>query len=82
MRTAKVGLAVLRKSKGLRLRAGRGPHRFIGIWFVPVENRVLIRSWSAKPDGWYRRFLKEPRGTIQVGEQEVAVRAVVVKRGF
>jgi hypothetical protein len=44
-------LAVLQKSKGLRLRAGTGTHRFIGIWFVLVENRVLIRSWSVKPDG-------------------------------
>jgi len=51
-------LAALQKSKGLRLRAGMGPHRFIGIWFVLVENRVLIRSWSVKPDGWYPRFLK------------------------
>jgi hypothetical protein len=72
-------LAVLQKSKGLRLRAGMGPHRFIGIWFVLVENRVLIRSWSVKPDGWYRRFLSDPRGTIQVGDYEVAVRAVPVK---
>jgi hypothetical protein len=72
-------LAVLQKSRGLRLRAGMGPHRFIGIWFVLVENRVLIRSWSVKPDGWYRRFLNEPRGTIQVGDHEVAVRAVPVK---
>ena len=44
-------LALLQKSKGLRLRAGVGAHRFIGIWFVVVKDRVLIRSWSVKPDG-------------------------------
>jgi len=72
-------LALLQKSKGLRLRAGVGAHRFIGIWFVVVKDRVLIRSWSVKPDGWYRTFLNELRGTIQVGDCEVAVRAVPIK---
>ena len=72
-------LALLQKSKGLRLRAGVGAHRFIGIWFVVVKDRVLIRSWSVKPDGWYRTFLNEPRGTIQVGDREVAVRAAPIK---
>jgi hypothetical protein len=32
-----------------------------------------------KPDGWYRTFLKEPRGTIQVAGHEIAVRAVHVR---
>lgn len=72
-------LAALRKSKGLRIRAGIGAHRFIGIWFVLVEERVFVRSWSVKPDGWYRMFLSEPRGTIQVGEYELPVRAMPVK---
>ena len=30
-------LAVLRKSKGLRIQAGTGHHRFIGIWVVVVK---------------------------------------------
>ena len=42
----------------IRVRAGTGAHRFIGIWFVIVTNRVLARSWSVKPEGWYRKFLK------------------------
>ena len=29
-----------------------------------------------KPRGWYRTFLKEPRGTVQVAYYEIAVRAV------
>ncbi len=72
-------LAVLQKNNSLRLRAGTGTHRFIGIWFVLADDRVVVRSWSVKPDGWYRTFLSDPRGTIQVGGHEVAVRAVPVK---
>jgi len=67
--------AVLQKSLGLHIRAGTGAHRFIGIWFVVVDSRVLVRSWSMKPGGWYRTFLKEPRGAIQVGKSEIPVRA-------
>jgi hypothetical protein len=72
-------LAVLREGKGLRIRAGRGQHRFIGIWVVVVKDRVFVRSWSVKPNGWYRKFLKEPRGTIQVGDCEIAVQAVRIR---
>lgn len=66
----------IRKGKILRIRAGTQPHRFIGIWAVVVENRVFVRSWSLKPRSWYRTFLEEPTGTIQVDGQEIAVRAV------
>ncbi|MEA2603504.1 MAG: hypothetical protein QOF89_4496 [Acidobacteriota bacterium] len=69
-------LAILRDGKILRLRAGTQPHRFIGIWVVVVEGRVFVRSWSLKPRSWYRTFLEEPRGAIQVADREIAVRAV------
>lgn len=72
-------LHVFQGSKGLRLRAGTGDHRFIGIWFVLVEDRVLVRSWSVKANGWYRSFLKEPRGTIQIANLEIPVRAVRIR---
>jgi len=72
-------LAVLRESKGLRIRAGTAEHRFIGIWVVVVRDRVFVRSWSVKPNGWYRTFLKEPRGTIQVKDRKLAVRAMPIK---
>jgi len=51
-------------------------HRFIGVWPVVVEGRVYARSWTLKPDGWYRTFLKDPLGLIQVGERQLRVRAV------
>ena len=73
-------LTVLKNSKSIRIRAGMGEHRFIGIWFVVVRRRVFARSWSIKTKGWYRTFLVEPRGAIQVGKTEVAVRAVPIKR--
>ena len=69
-------LIVLRQSKGLRIRAGTGSHRFIGIWVVVVNDRVFVRSWSVNPRGWYRTFLEEPRGTVQIADREIAVRTV------
>ena len=72
-------LAVLRKSKGLRIQAGTGQHRFIGIWVVVLKDRVFVRSWSVKPNGWYRTFLKDPCGTIQIADREIAVRAVLIR---
>ena|SRR5215472_11324959 len=72
-------LAAVRKSKGLRIRAGDGSHRFIGIWAVVVENRVFVRSWSLKPGGWYRTFLEDPRGTVRIADREIPVRAVATR---
>ena len=72
-------LAILRQAKGLRIRAGKGRHRFIGIWVVVVKDRVFVRSWSVKPNGWYRTFLKEPRGAIKVAGHEIAVCAVRIR---
>jgi len=69
-------LADFRERKGLRIRAGTGLHRFIGIWVVVVNDRVFVRSWSVKPQGWFRTFLEQPRGTVQIAEREIAVRAV------
>jgi hypothetical protein len=69
-------LDAIHKGKILRIRAGRQPHRFIGIWAVVVERRVFVRSWSLKPRSWYRTFLEEPVGAIQIADREIPVRAV------
>jgi hypothetical protein len=69
-------LEAIRDGKILGIRAGTGPHRFIGIWAVVVEGRVFVRSWSLKARSWYRTFLEEPRGAVQVAGREIAVRAV------
>jgi hypothetical protein len=64
-------------SKILGVRAGaRSDHRFIGIWAVVVAGRVFARSWTRTPGGWYRSFLEDPLGTIQVGERRVRIRAL------
>jgi hypothetical protein len=70
-------VAAIDESKILGIRAGtRSDHRFIGIWAVVVDGRVFARSWTQKPGGWYRTFLEDPLGTIQVGERPIRIRAV------
>lgn len=69
-------LAAIRDGKFLGIRAGTQPHRFIGIWAVVVEGRVFVRSWSLKPRSWYRTFLEEPRGAVQIAGRELDVRAL------
>ena len=69
-------IAAIDSGKILGIRAGTAPHRFIGIWAVVVEGRVFVRSWSIKERSWYRTFLKEPVGAIQIAGHEIAVRAV------
>jgi hypothetical protein len=70
-------LAILQKDKIMGIRAGRGStHRVIGVWFVVVEGRVFIRSWSLKPRSWWRTFLEDPYGSMFLGEREIPIRAV------
>jgi hypothetical protein len=78
-RFSKDVLAAIRDGKVLGIRAGTKPHRIIGIWAVVVENRVFVRSWSLKPRSWYRTFLEEPRGVIEVEGREIPVRAVFTR---
>ena len=69
-------VAAIRDGQILGIRAGTRPHRIIGIWAVVVEGRVFVRSWSLKPRSWWRTFLEEPRGVIDVGGRRMTVRAV------
>jgi len=72
--------AAIDRSKILGVRAGRGStHRFIGVWPIVLDGRVFARSWTVTRGGWYRTFLEDPRGTIQVAEREIPVRAVPVR---
>jgi len=70
--------AAIDKIKYFYIRAG-DDHRFVPIWVVVVDGRVLVRPWNDKPGGWYRAFLKNPRGTIKIGAKEVPVRALRVR---
>jgi hypothetical protein len=79
-RFSKPILAAIDKSQILGIRAGaRTDHRFIGIWAVVVGNRVFARSWTLKPDGWYRTLVDDPSGTIQVGTRKLRVRAARIR---
>ena len=71
----------LHAGKILGIRAGKRPHRFIGIWVVVAENRVFVRSWTVKPEGWNMTFVKNPRGTIKIGNRNIPVRAIRVRSG-
>lgn len=61
----------------LGIRAGaKSEHRYTGVWPVVIEGRVFARSWTLKPGGWYRTFLADPLGTLQIGGREIRIRAV------
>jgi len=66
-------LQALGTAKILGVRAG-AEHRYTGVWVVVVNGRVFVRSWNDKPNGWYRAFCAEPRGSIKLAEREIAVR--------
>src|SRR3979411_1057755 len=72
-------LETIAQRASLRVRAGRAPHRFLGIWAVVVEGRAFVRSWRDQPDGWYRVWRDDPVGAIQSGDRELTVRAVPVR---
>src|SRR5438105_1173483 len=72
-------VAAIRDGKILGIRAGTKPHRIIGIWAVVVEGRVFVRSYSLKPRSWYRTFLEEPRGVIEIDGRQIKVRAVFTR---
>jgi hypothetical protein len=64
----------LAKAKILGVRTGT-EHRYTGVWVVVVGGRVFVRSWNDKPTGWYRAFLAQPLGSIQLAGREIAIRA-------
>src|SRR6476469_4818105 len=73
-RFPKATLEELANAKILGVRAGT-EHRYTGVWVVVVEGRAFVRSWNDKPTGWYRAFVAEPLGSIQLAGREVPVRA-------
>ena len=79
-RFSRTVVTAIDESAILAVRAGgASDHRFIGIWPVVVDGRVFARSWKQKAGGWYRTFLDDPRGAIQIGERTIRIRAVPVR---
>src|SRR5687768_12980687 len=69
--------ATIDAAKILGVKAGAGTdHKFVGVWPVVVNRRVYARSWTLSKGGWYRTFLEDPLGLIQVGDREIRIRAV------
>ncbi len=73
-RFSRVVLEHFANAKIVGVRVGR-EHRYTGVWVVVVENRVFVRSWNDKPTGWFRAFAKEPEGSVQLNDREIAVHA-------
>lgn len=68
-------VAALGAAKIVGVRSGT-KHRSTGVWVVVVKRRAFARSWSDRPDGWFRAFLAKPQGTIEIPTgREVRVRA-------
>jgi hypothetical protein len=76
-RFSRQALAGFEATKYMRIRAGT--HRFILIWVVVVEGRVIVRSWNDKAAGWYRAFLAQPYGDVRIEDRELPVRAVPLR---
>jgi hypothetical protein len=72
-------LASIAKRGALKVRAGRAPHRFLGIWAVVVDQHVYVRSWNDAPAGWNRAWRADPEGAVLVRDREIPVRAVPVR---
>lgn len=72
-------LAAITKHGALKVRAGRAPHRFLGIWAVVVDDRVFVRSWNDKPTGWNRAWKSDPAGAVLVRDREIPVSARAVR---
>ena len=73
-------VAAIDAAKILGIRAGSSSdHRFTGVWPIVVDGRVFARSWTLKKGGWFRTFLEDPLGSLQVGDREIRVRAVRVR---
>lgn len=70
-------LAAFAATKYLYIRSG--DHRFIPVWVVVVESRVLVRSWNDKAKGWCRAFRYHPLGHVRFDAQEVPIRAVPLR---
>jgi hypothetical protein len=70
----------LDRSSYVYIRAG-DDHRFIPIWCAMVGERLMIRAWYCRADGWFDAFRTYKGGAIKLKKDspEIAVRAKPVK---
>jgi len=70
------------KDRILGIRAGKNSkHRVIGVWAVVVDGRVFVRSYQAKPGGWWQTLVRDPHGQMYLYQRKrgINIRAVQVK---
>lgn len=73
-------IAAADAAKIMGIRAGaKSDHKFVGVWPIVLNGRLFARSWTISKGGWYRTFLEDPLGVLQVGERQIRVRAKPVK---
>jgi hypothetical protein len=75
-------LVKIHEERILGIRMGTdSEHKVIGIWAVVVNGRVFVRSYTTKPNGWWRTVLKDPHGEIFPAKRKrgIKVRVVQVK---
>lgn len=75
-------IKIIDKERILGIRMGTdSTHKVIGIWAVVVNGRVFVRSYTTKPNGWWRTVLKDPNGEIFPAKRKrgIKVRAIQVK---
>jgi hypothetical protein len=73
-------VSALATDKIIGVRAGKGDHRFTGVWVVVVKERVYIRPWNDKASGWHAALMHESVGTMQLlSGRQIAVRGRLVR---
>lgn len=75
-------IKIIDKERILGIRMGTdSTHKVIGIWAVVVNGRIFVRSYTTKPNGWWRTVLKDPHGEIFPAKRKrgIKVRAIQVK---
>jgi hypothetical protein len=77
-RFSKPIVTVATAAKILGVRSG-DEHRYTAVWVVVHGGRVFVRSWNDKPAGWYRAFVDEPLGSMQLADRHVRIRARKVR---
>ena len=62
-------VAAITTARSLGVRSG-DRHKHTNVWVVVIGGRVFVRSWNEAPTGWFRAFLRQPRGWIRVKTKE------------
>jgi hypothetical protein len=71
-------LGQLCDGKSLRIRAGTGAHRFIGIGVVVVKDRVFVRSGERQTERLVPCVLLRSQRVIRIADRDIPIVAVPI----